>query len=138
MDFYKLGPGEYEQILDEYDVLIFSDVEAKLFQLNACGKYDSDYLIFLNAEIFSTLTDLVLSTQKPGEMNSEIPAGEQYCLITCANGQEGCLSDSEQYRQGGYEVETAHVFYDSFRTEPGSLEKLASCISDPWLFVKNF
>jgi len=32
-DFYKLGPGEYEEILNLYDVLIFSDVEAKLFQL---------------------------------------------------------------------------------------------------------
>jgi uncharacterized membrane protein len=32
-DFYKLGPGEYEQVLAEYDVLIFSDVEAKIFQL---------------------------------------------------------------------------------------------------------
>jgi uncharacterized membrane protein len=32
-DFYKLGPGEWEKILDEYDVLIFSDVEAKIFQL---------------------------------------------------------------------------------------------------------
>ncbi|MCD6332726.1 MAG: hypothetical protein J7L89_05590 [Bacteroidales bacterium] len=33
-DFYKLPPGAYEKILDEYDVLIFSDFEAKLFQLN--------------------------------------------------------------------------------------------------------
>lgn len=32
-DFYKLGPGEYEKILNEYDVVIFSDVEAKNFQL---------------------------------------------------------------------------------------------------------
>jgi uncharacterized membrane protein len=32
-DFYKMGPGEYEKILDTYDVLIFSDVEAKNFQL---------------------------------------------------------------------------------------------------------
>jgi uncharacterized membrane protein len=32
-DFYKLGPGEYEKILAEYDVIIFSDVEAKNFQL---------------------------------------------------------------------------------------------------------
>lgn len=31
-DFYKLGPGEYEKVLDEYDVIIFSDVEAKNFQ----------------------------------------------------------------------------------------------------------
>jgi uncharacterized membrane protein len=33
-EFYKLGPGKYEEILDEYDVLVFSDFEAKLFQLN--------------------------------------------------------------------------------------------------------
>jgi len=32
-DFYKLGPGEYEKILDEYDVVIFSDTESKNFQL---------------------------------------------------------------------------------------------------------
>lgn len=32
-DFYKLGPGDLEKIIDEYDVLIFSDVEGKLFQL---------------------------------------------------------------------------------------------------------
>ncbi|MFG0264141.1 MAG: glutamine amidotransferase [Rhodopirellula sp. JB055] len=32
-DFYRLGPGELEQVLDEYDVLVFSDVEAKNFQL---------------------------------------------------------------------------------------------------------
>jgi uncharacterized membrane protein len=33
-DFYnKLGPGDYEKILIEYDVIIFSDVDAKLFQL---------------------------------------------------------------------------------------------------------
>jgi uncharacterized membrane protein len=33
-EFYKLAPGEYEKILAEYDVLIFSDVEAKNFQLD--------------------------------------------------------------------------------------------------------
>lgn len=32
-EFYKLPPGEYEKIIAAYDVLIFSDVEAKLFQL---------------------------------------------------------------------------------------------------------
>jgi len=32
-DFYGLAPGAYEKILEEYDVLIFSDVEAKNFQL---------------------------------------------------------------------------------------------------------
>jgi len=38
-EFYKMGPGEYEKVLDEYDVLIFSDVEAKIFQL-APGFFD--------------------------------------------------------------------------------------------------
>lgn len=38
-DFYKMGPGEYEKILEEYDLLIFSDIEAKNFQL-APGFFD--------------------------------------------------------------------------------------------------
>ena len=33
-EFYNLRPGEYEKVLDEYDVVIFSDVEAKNFQLH--------------------------------------------------------------------------------------------------------
>jgi len=32
-DFYKLAPGEYEKILDGYDVIVFSDVKLKIFQL---------------------------------------------------------------------------------------------------------
>jgi uncharacterized membrane protein len=32
-DFYKLGPGGYEKVLKEYDMVIFSDVELKNFQL---------------------------------------------------------------------------------------------------------
>ncbi len=38
-EFYMLPPGEYEKILAEYDVIIFSDVEAKNFQL-APGFFD--------------------------------------------------------------------------------------------------
>ncbi len=33
-DFYKLAPGEYEKILTDYDVVIFSDIEAKNFLLD--------------------------------------------------------------------------------------------------------
>ena len=33
-DFYNMPPGEYEKVLDEYDILVFSDVEAKNFQLH--------------------------------------------------------------------------------------------------------
>jgi uncharacterized membrane protein len=32
-DFYAMPPGRYEQILDAYDVVVFSDVELKNFQL---------------------------------------------------------------------------------------------------------
>ncbi len=41
-DFYnKLGPGDYEKILADYDVFIFSDIDAKLFQL-APGFFDRE------------------------------------------------------------------------------------------------
>jgi uncharacterized membrane protein len=33
-EFYRLPPGRYEEILGEYDALVFSDVEAKNFQLD--------------------------------------------------------------------------------------------------------
>lgn len=33
-DFYNMPPGGYERVLETYDVLVFSDVEAKNFQLN--------------------------------------------------------------------------------------------------------
>lgn len=49
-EFYKLGPGEYERILREFDVLIFSDVEAKNFQLAPSffdrKKFGSETLVF--------------------------------------------------------------------------------------------
>jgi uncharacterized membrane protein len=32
-EFYAMAPGEYEEILVEYDVVVFSDVEVKNFQL---------------------------------------------------------------------------------------------------------
>lgn len=33
-DFYNMPPGEYEKVLEEYDIVVFSDVEAKNFQLH--------------------------------------------------------------------------------------------------------
>ncbi len=44
-DFYNMGPGGYEKILSEYDVIVFSDVEAKNFQLNPS---------FFNRHLFGT------------------------------------------------------------------------------------
>jgi len=49
-DFYNMGPGEYEKVLDSHDIIIFSDVEAKLFQLNPHffkrEKFGTDILTF--------------------------------------------------------------------------------------------
>ena len=33
-DFYNMPPGEFEKVLEEYDIIVFSDVEAKNFQLH--------------------------------------------------------------------------------------------------------
>ena len=44
-DFYNLKPGGYEKILETYDIIIFSDVEAKNFQLHPQ---------FFNRDIFGT------------------------------------------------------------------------------------
>jgi uncharacterized membrane protein len=50
-DFYnKLGPGDYEKVLAEHDVLVFSDVDAKLFQLAPSffdrSKFGAEPLVF--------------------------------------------------------------------------------------------
>ena len=44
-DFYNMEPGGYEKVLAEYDIVIFSDVEAKNFQLNPA---------FFNRKLFGT------------------------------------------------------------------------------------
>lgn len=44
-DFYNMPPGEYEKVLEEYDIIIFSDVESKNFQLHPQ---------FFNRHIFGT------------------------------------------------------------------------------------
>src|SRR5262245_56797359 len=49
-DFYRLAPGEWEKVLDEYDVFVFSDVEAKNIQLAPqffdCSKFGTQILSF--------------------------------------------------------------------------------------------
>lgn len=49
-DFYRLGPGKWEEVLAEYDMIIFSDVELKNFQLCPAffdrSKFGQAYLSF--------------------------------------------------------------------------------------------
>jgi hypothetical protein len=42
-----------------------------------------------------------------------------------ANGNFGYLCPNDAYDEGGYEVETAHVFYGGYRIRAGELERLA-------------
>ena len=44
-DFYNMEPGAYEKVLSTFDIVIFSDVEAKNFQLNPA---------FFNRKLFGT------------------------------------------------------------------------------------
>jgi uncharacterized membrane protein len=44
-DFYNMPPGAYEKVLEEYDIIVFSDVEAKNFQLHPQ---------FFNRQLFGT------------------------------------------------------------------------------------
>jgi len=79
-----------------------------------CLKFGETALIFINAELFSELENIL-------KVNLEMP----FMLISCANGIEGYFPDREEYERGGYEVETAIFFYNSFMPKPGSLEKIA-------------
>jgi hypothetical protein len=45
--------------------------------------------------------------------------------VAYANAAFGYIGTEAAYDEGGYEVETAHFFYNSFRPKRGALEMLA-------------
>jgi len=71
-------------------------------------------LVFINAELFSEFEKIL-------KERVESP----FIVVSCANGLEGYLPDRNEYEKGGYEVETAIFFYNSFLPGMGSLELLA-------------
>jgi hypothetical protein len=71
-------------------------------------------LVALGAEVFSKFTDQVRTL-----------TGPNVYTVGYANGLIGYLPSIEAYREGGYEVEAAHLFYNSFRPKAGGLELLA-------------
>ena len=84
-----------------------------------CVRFGDVLLLGLNAEVFSRFTDLVR------EMT-----GRRVYVVGYANGVMGYLPTKEAYEEGGYEVETAHLFYCAFRPSKGGLELLAEQASD--------
>ena len=77
-------------------------------------------ILAANGEIFSRFTDGLRSAS--GESN--------LFVVGYANNAFGYIPTREAYAEGGYEVETAHFFYNSFRPAPGSLEMLRDKAAD--------
>jgi hypothetical protein len=68
----------------------------------------------VNAEVFSALADWLRRD-----------AGRPVFVVGYANGDLGYLATEAAYAEGGYEVDSAHLFYDDFRFRRGSLEQVA-------------
>ncbi len=84
-DFYNMQPGEYEKVLDEYDIIIFSDVEAKNFQLHPQ---------FFNRHLFGTK---VLTFPDRVRLTVDaLKAGTHMCFVG------GWLSFSGELGKGGW------------------------------------
>lgn len=71
-------------------------------------------IVAINGEIFSRFTDDL--RRATGDAN--------LFVVGYANAAFGYIPTREAYAEGGYEVDTAHFFYNSFRPQPGSLEML--------------
>jgi len=71
-------------------------------------------IVTVNGEMFSRFTQLVRDKVK-------MPI----FTVAYANEAFGYIPTNAAYDEGGYEVETAHFFYNSFRPKRGALELLA-------------
>jgi hypothetical protein len=72
-------------------------------------------VVAINGEVFSRFTDDV----------RRATGSDRLFVIGYANVGFGYIPTREAYAEGGYEVDTAHFFYNSFRPAPGGLELLA-------------
>jgi neutral ceramidase len=71
------------------------------------------WFVAVPAEIFSRFTDCLRQR-----------TGRRVFTIGYANGCIGYIPHAAAYEEGGYEVETAHFFYNRFRVKAGGLELL--------------
>jgi len=78
------------------------------------------HIVAANGEIFSRFTDDL--RRATGKTN--------LFVVGYANNAYGYIPTREAYAEGGYEVETAHYFYNSFRPKPGGLELLCERAAD--------
>jgi hypothetical protein len=71
------------------------------------------FVVAVNGEMFTRFTTGLRET-----------TGKKLFTVAYANSAFGYIPTREAYAEGGYEVETAHHFYRSFRPLPGGLELL--------------
>jgi hypothetical protein len=84
-----------------------------LFEIQVVQINDS-YIVAVNGEMFSRFTAMLRER-----------TGKNLFVVGYANTAFGYIPTREAYAEGGYEVETAHFFYNSFRPQCGALEMLA-------------
>ena len=78
-------------------------------------RLDDTFVVAVNGEMFSRFTELL--RQRAGTA--------KLFVVAYANAAFGYIPTREAYAEGGYEVDTAHYFYRSFRPKPGTLGLLA-------------
>jgi hypothetical protein len=71
-------------------------------------------IVAVNGEMFSRFTDEL----------RRVMGDDRLFVVGYANAAFGYIPTREAYAEGGYEVDTAHFFYNSFRPAPGALELL--------------
>lgn len=64
-DFYNMPPGGYEKVLEEYDIIVFSDVEAKNFQLHP--QFFNRHLFGTKVLTFPDRTRLTIDAVRAGK-----------------------------------------------------------------------
>jgi hypothetical protein len=70
-------------------------------------------IVAINGELFSRFTTMLRER-----------VGENLFVVGYANAAFGYIPTREAYAEGGYEVDQAHFFYNSFRPVAGTLEML--------------
>ena len=89
-DFYRNPPGRWEEILEEYDVVIFSDVESKNFQLDPAffdrSKFGKEPLTFpdrvrLTVRLTRRALAFIVEDDGPG-IPSDLQDSVFYPLVT--------------------------------------------------------
>ena len=77
------------------------------------------HLACVSAEVFSRLADELRAA-----------TGGSVYVVGCANGLFGYLPTAEAYDEGGYETDTAFVYYDSYRPKRGTFEAVRDRLAE--------